>query len=426
MNASRAASFFQRSLAPSSGFSLFERSATLRFLRGLWRERLTPGGRWLFIASGLFFGYGSTSLELQTLVPLLYLCVLWGVALCTLLIERPRANLKARHTDRIRAGESLPVECEIEARGGAAHDWWLFPHRLPAGIEVLPPHGAPLPALRRGEKTKTMLHLRAPQRGSFVLQGWRVETDFPFGLVIASRAFRQASTLLVHPRFTPLERLLLPVGRRYHPGGVALVASHGESLEYIGNRDWREGDEPRHIDWRATARLQTPIVREYREEYFLRAAVVLDTFVAQAKEEETFERAVSLSAAVAEYMAREDYLVDLFAAGPNLYHLTAGRGLAYLAQILDILACVEASGSEPFETLEPEIEQHLAQINTIICVFLDWTAARRSFVHRLALQGAAIKVLIARDTPCALDPGGERFEVTLIPRTHFESGVTEL
>jgi uncharacterized protein (DUF58 family) len=412
----------------TSSFStpdLFGRSTTLRFLRDLWRERLTPGGRWLFIVSGLFFGYGSTSLELQTVVPLLYLFVLWLVALCTLLLERPRAEIEVRHALRARAGESLPVECEVAARGGAAHDWWVTPHRLPDGLAVLPPHGAPLPALRRGEKTKVTLQLCAPRRGSFVLEGWRIATDFPFGLLIAARNFKQTRTLLVHPRYTPLERLSLPVGRRYHPGGVALVASHGESLEYIGNRDWREGDEPRHIDWRASARLQTPIVREYREEYFLRAAVVLDTFTNE-KSSESFERAVSLSAAVAEYMAREDYLVDLFAAGPQLYHLTAGRGLAYLEQILDILACVETSDSEPFAALEPEIEQHLAQINTIICVFLDWTDKRREFVARLALQGAALKVLIARDTPCTLDPNSERYEIAHIPRTVFESGVTSL
>lgn len=417
---------WQRVLRPSNSPSIFEQSATLKFLHSLWLEKLTPGGRWFFIASGLFFGYGSTSLELQTLVPLLYITVLWGIAFWTWLLERPRATLKVRHATRTRAGEELSVECEVQTRKTTAHDWWVFPHRLPAGLAVLPPNGAPIPTLKRRESTRVILHLHAPKRGHYTLPGWRVETDFPFGLVVAARTFAQPSTLLVHPRYTPLSRMSLPIGRRYHPGGVALVSAHGESMEYIGNRDWREGDEPRHIDWRATARLQTPIVREYREEYFLRAAVVLDTFVPDDKHAETFERAVSLCAAVAEYMAREDYLVDLFAAGANLYHLTAGRGLAYLEQILDILACVEAAREEPFAQLEPEIEQHLARINTIICVFLDWTETRRAFVGRMALQGAAIKVLIARDTPCTLDPGGERFEVTLIPRTYFESGVTEI
>ena len=54
----------------------------------------------------------------------------------------------------------------------------------------------------------------------------------------------------------------------------------GESFEYIGNREYREGDNVRDIDWTATARLNTPIVREYRDEYFLRVGVVLDTHVA--------------------------------------------------------------------------------------------------------------------------------------------------
>ena len=243
---------------------------------------------------------------------------------------------------------------------------------------------------------------------------------------MACRIFSECSSLLVHPSFTPLQRLQLPSGRRYQPGGVASAASRGESLEYIGNRDFREGDDLRHIDWRATARLQTPIVREYREEYFLRAAVVLDTFAEENALPEYFERAISLCAAVSDFMAREDYLVDLFAAGPQIYHLTAGRNLAYLEQILDILACVETNGETPFENLEPEIEEHLAQITTIVCVFLDWTETRRAFVQRLALQGAAIKVLLARDTPPTLNFGGEGIEILQVPRTHFENGVVEL
>ncbi len=48
-------------------------------------------------------------------------------------------------------------------------------------------------------------------------------------------------------------------------------------------------------------------------------------------------------------MARQEYLVDIFAAGPDLYHLMAGRSLAYLDQILDILASVDGSEEEPFD-----------------------------------------------------------------------------
>jgi uncharacterized protein (DUF58 family) len=403
------------------------RSATLRWLRHLWAERFSPGGRRLFIASGLFFGYGSTSLELQVFVPLLYLCVLWSVAFFVMLLERPRAELKVQHASRTRAGDSLPIEVEIISRRATARDWRVTAHRLPRGLELDSPRGAMLPTLKRGQSGRVGLSLKAGRRGAYELRGWRVETDFPFGLLVASRVWKSDSLLLVHPRWTPLQRLELPAGRRYQPGGVAMATARGESLEYIGNRDFREGDDVRHVDWRATARLQTPIVREYREEYFLRAAVVLDTFADSADpDHENFERAVSLCASVSDYMAREDYLVDLFAAGPQIYHLTSGRSLAYLEQILDILACVEISQAAPFENLEPEIESLLAQITTIICVFLDWTPERRAFVERLAHEGAAIKILIARDTPPLLEWENERFEIILVPRIWYQSGVMEL
>src|SRR5690606_24194272 len=125
------------------------------------------------------------------------------------------------------------------------------------------------------------------------------------------------------------------------------------------------------------------------------------------QQREAFERAVSVTAAVSDYMARQDYLVDIFAAGPNLYHLTAGRSLAQLDQILDILACVEENPAEPFEVIEPQIAELLARISTVICVFLDWNPARRDFVQRLSAQGVAVKVILLRDTPCTLDPRAE-------------------
>jgi uncharacterized protein (DUF58 family) len=246
---------------------------------------------------------------------------------------------------------------------------------------------------------------------------------------------REQRPLLVYPQFTPLRRLEIPTGRRHHPGGVALAATRGDSFEYWGNREWRQGDTLRDIDWRATARLrrplEKPVVREYREEFLLRVAVVLDTQVSpgDGAESDNFERAVSMCAACGDYMARQDHLVDIFAAGPQLYHLTAGRSLAYLDQILDILAHVEPTEYAPFEQLEPEIAVHLGQITTVICVFLDWTAQRRAFVQHLLEQGAAVKVIVVRDGNCSVDPLSDADVLGPVPvlsRADYERGVDEL
>lgn len=414
------------------GYHPLFRSALMRAAWKFYTQRLSNGGRWFLIFTVICAGYGTSSLELQGYVPLAYITPVWVLALLWALFLRPRVVLSARHTERICAGELLPVEVEVEQRGlvtGA--DMWVLPHRLPLLVDAEPETGVPLPSLARGKKASVTLGLRCRRRGSYVLHGYRVETDFPFGLLHASRRFEEARPLLVYPSFNRLQRLNLPIGRRYHPGGVALVSKHGESTEYVGNREFREGDNIRDIDWLATARLSKPIVREYREEYLVRVAVVLDTHVPKGAKEidESFESAVSLCAAVGDAIALQEYLVDILAAGSQLYHLTAGRSLAYLDQILDILACVDSSPEEPFQVLEPEILENLAQITTIVCIFLDWTESRRAFALRLGSQGAALKAMIVRDGPCSLDPGADANlfgGLPVIGRQEFKAGVTVL
>ena len=409
------------------------KSAVVRWLWGLWNRVLSAGGRYFLLATGIFFGYGSVSLEFQGFVPLAYAFIVWFFALGAVRFVRPKATLRAQHSARIAAGEELPVSVEVEASQRAGGSLWLLPHRLPAEIDVLPENGAPVLASREGEKSAAKFALRPKKRGVYRLRGFRVETDFPFGLVNAAQVFERDSQLLVYPKFEPLDRMELPTAMRYQPGGVAFVSARGESVEYIGNREYREGDNVRDIDWRATARLARPIVREYREEYFLRCAVVLDTHLRARTQplEDDFERAVSLCAACGDYMNRADYLVDILAAGPDLHHLLAGRGLASLDQMLDILACVEATNRSPWPVLAPALVENLEQIASVVCLFLDWDEERRNFAEELAASGTAVKIVVVRDEATSGKPTLETQSswpapIVVLGAREFELGVKVL
>jgi uncharacterized protein (DUF58 family) len=404
--------------------------------RWAWRfymYRLTRSGRWFLWLTAAFAVYGSSSLEFQVYIPFTYAFGLWVVALVAAVAGAPRVSLSARHADRVSAGDTLPIDVEIMRQGRfPALDLFLLPHRLPPFIDAAEPEGIPVGELTRGRTVRLRLGLVCRKRGIYSLKGYRVQTDFPYGLLRAYRAFREERSLVVYPSFTRLSRLDVPTGRRYQPGGVALASALGDSYEFIGNREFREGDSMRNIDWRSTARLSRMIVREYREEYFHRVAVILDTHVPRRErysQSQALERAISLSAAVSDYMAREEYIVDLFAAGPNLYHLTAGRSLAYLDQILDILACIEENPDEPFQTIEPELLEDLERITTVICVLLDWNETRRAFVHQLRSAGAGIKVIVVRDTQCTIDPAVDMDllgHIPVISSQDFARGMEEL
>lgn len=409
----------------------------LALVRGLWAfwfRSLAPGGRYFFLATLLFFLYGGATLEAGAFVPLGYALVVWGVAFAARWLERPRVELRARHFERIAAGQELAVQVDVKnVKSSALAGARLIAHRLPDAIDTVGSEGVVLPMLESGEETQVQLELSPRRRGVYELHGFRVETAFPFGVLYAARAVEKQWRLLVYPKFEPLERFDLPQARRFQPGGVAFVAARGESVEFIGNRDYREGDQVRDIDWRATARLSRPIVREFREEYFLRAAVVLDTHVPVPSPATLadFERAVSLCAACGDAMNRFDCLVDVLAAGPNLYHLLAGGGLASLDQMLDILASVDSTEEAPWETLVPALEANLEQISSVVCLFLDWDEARRDFADALAQGGAAVKIVVVRDSessgPLSLAPEGSwPGEIIVLGQREFEIGVRAL
>ncbi|BDI33143.1 hypothetical protein CCAX7_51940 [Capsulimonas corticalis] len=405
-----------------------------RFLWRLLTLRLSKTGRWFVAATIIFTGYGAVSLELQSYVLFCYAIGLWLAAAVYVALSRPQVTIQAKHPERVCVGETVSVDVTVTQTGRfAGVDLTLLPHWLPQAVDAVPESGVDLPPLTRGKSIHVRLGLRCKQRGMQQLKGYRVETDFPFGLIRAYRTYYQPQSLLVYPAFHPLTHLDVPTGSRYQPGGVALASHQGESFEFLGNREYHEGDSIRDIDWRAMARLSRPIIREYREEYFLRVGVVLDTYVAGGPDAKAraadFERAVSLCAAVSDYMARQDYLVDIFAAGPNLYHLTAGRSLAHLDQILDILACVDPSPDEPFEILEPELQENLSRITTVICVFLNWDETRLAFAQRMAQAGAGVKVILVRDGACTMDPGGGTAFTGPIPtidKARFDAGPEEL
>ena len=409
-------------------------SLTIRWIWTLWFRLLTPAGRYFFLASGLFFGYGVTSLEFQSFVPFAYALILWLAALAMLRVSRPNLLLETENVLRIAAGEELAVALHVRnpmaATSGEAR---IIGHLLPADIDLIPPDGAPIPSLNAHEQIDLSLRLRPRKRGIYNLRGWRIESDFPFGILNAGRVHEETANLTVYPRFDPLDRVEMPQGRRQQPGGMAYVANRGESIEFVGNREYRPGDNVRDIDWRATARLSRPIVREYREEFFLRAAIVLDTQVPRVSGEfapaniADFERAISLCAACGDCLNRADYLVDILAAGPQLHHLMAGRGLISLDQMLDILASVEADASSHWDDLKSALGVHQEQIASVVCLFLDWDETRRAFAATLQENGGALKIIVVRDQATTLDVAGSwPGEILLLGREEFEAGVKQL
>ena len=259
----------------------------------------------------------------------------------------------------------------------------------------------PVPARGEAEVPMELLPLR---RGVLRFAGLTLARPDVFGLFRSLVRLPAAQSVLILPRRYPMPPVALPGAMKYQQGGVALAANVGSSEEFVALRDYRPGDPVRHIHWRSWARAGRPIVKEFADEYFVRHALVLDTFTEDFPSDQ-LEEAVAVAASFACTVLTQESLLDLLFVGPQSYKFTAGRGLAQADQMLEVLAAVQACGDRPFATLEHLVLDHVALVSGCICVLLAWDEPRQRLVKRLRQAGLPLLVLVVVAPGVKLAPG---------------------
>ena len=277
---------------------------------------------------------------------------------------------------------------------------WLM-HRQ-AGARV---SEVPLPALAPGSENVVKVTATPLRRGYVRFDTLVISRPDPLGLCKALMRIPSTDRLLVLPRRYRLPPIQLPGQRRYQRGGVAAASNVGDSEEFISLRDYRPGDPRRHIHWRSWARAGKPIVKEFQDEFFVRHALILDTFAAPA-DLGHFEEAVSVAASFVDNMLTQDALVDLMFVGPEPFCFTAGRGLGSGERFLQVLACVEPADGQPFSALLQAVTTHAKELSGCVCVLLKWDEVRQQLVEQVRSWGVPVLVLVLVETGTTELPSG--------------------
>ncbi len=369
-------------------------------------RHLSMGGRIVLICSSLIVLYAMFSLLMP--IHLLAFAIIMIFVLDALvgLLLLPRLHVTRSAPARMSAGAEQRITYTVENR--AKHPAWnVFVDSLPFPSTVSLPEGrAFVDTLEPGERCVLQATVRTKRRGLYTLPALRSDSAFPFNLWRWGSMGDGPQRLIVYPEFTRLNNLAMAAGLRYQSGGIALSSHVGESMEFLSCREFRSGDDPRRLHWRSWARTSYPVVKEFREEYLCRTALILDTHRPKPPwlhlkwappPDPTFEGAVSIAAAVADYLAEQDYVVDLFAAGPEVYRFRAGRSLGFLENILDILACLKPHRGEPFAEFSAELIRELAQISSATFVLLTWNKLRRDVIHEAMAAGVAVRAFLVTD-----------------------------
>lgn len=317
------------------------RTAVRSFLSG-WK-RFWSWRKLRFTRSGLFFTGGAFAVgfaAINTGNNLLYLllgAMLGFIAISSWLSEQVIGEIRAlRRAPRgVTVGNPLRIRYQVVNRR----------KRIPAfaleiGEEDLPGQ-AFIPFLGAGGTVAAASENRFIRRGVFPLTAVTISTSFPFGLFRKTRTLEAPGELVIWPR---TDRKLRPPstgGGRSPLGGALRVGATGPRGEYRGLRGYRPGDDPRDIHWRTSARLGTPMVKEYEENRGETLWVCLDT---RGEAGDRAEDAVETAASLVARAFREGRRFGLSAPGVSV---DPGQGPGHLERVLDALARVDFHSADP-------------------------------------------------------------------------------
>ena len=310
-------------------------------------------------------------------------------------------DVRREFPDTVGVGDAADGVYTVSSRWGRRLHVTLFdalPSKHLAG--ALPFAQTPLPA--RGE-TALAFRVTGADRGDAPLGELAIRVRTPLGL--ASRTFRHATTdrVLVAPSLAGVKRFRwLAVHHRLATVGVRSTPRRGEGRSFSRLRDYTVGDDPRHIDWKATARRGHPITREFTVEQSQTVYIMVDagrSMTQLSGRYPRFEYALSAALLLADVTIHAGDRVGALVFDDQLRALVpAQRGIPALHALRTALVPLQPTLVEPdyataFRTLAQR--QRKRALIVLVTDVIDARAARSLLAHLTRGASRHLAVVVA-------------------------------
>jgi uncharacterized protein (DUF58 family) len=238
---------------------------------------------------------------------------------------------------------------------GALHD------ALPPAVRRATPGPQPFVVAPGGE-IQLAVAVGGRERGAWPLGPVALRVVGPLGLVARTLRYEPDDRIVVAPSIANVRRYrLLAMQHRLRDAGVRVLRRRGEGTNFSGLREYAVGDDPRCIDWKASARRQALITREFSVEQGQTVLIVMDCgrlMTQLAGEFPRFEYALSSALVLADVAGGSGDRVGLLAFDDQVRAwVEPARGRGALRAVRAALIPLRASMAEPdyalaFRTLD--------------------------------------------------------------------------
>jgi uncharacterized protein (DUF58 family) len=225
-----------------------------------------------------------------------------------------------------------------------------------------------------------------------------------FGLFRRTAIVQTPATLLIYPRYVPVERLGITARQPFGDSKSTLLLAT-DPLRLRTVREYAFGDNPRHIHWKATARRGVPQTKLFEPAATPQLFIFLnqDTYarIWEGIDPPTLELTITVAASIANYALETGYMVGLqvnaFAVNSDRQvKLAPSRDPSQFTRILEHLARIKGWSGLPMEELIRAQQHFLPRGATIVLVtgvvtgdMLDTLIALRRAGHPVTLVETA-------------------------------------
>ncbi|MGH7448197.1 MAG: DUF58 domain-containing protein [Longimicrobiales bacterium] len=285
----------------------------------------------------------STTLALALDVLLVVLVLADGIAVYRLPV--PEAERFVPQRLPLGAIADVPVELRNGARVSRRVLWIDDPGHGLQHVDT----GTAVLDLPPGSSVRQASRLYAAERGATHIGDMHLRLLSPLGLLWRRMRLERRDRVTVQPGLSELKRHRLLALHHRVEAGPRRVREVGAGREFERLREYVRGDDPRRIDWKATARRGAPIVRQYEAERSQSIVLAIDAGRLMSERfsgRERLDHALSAALVLADAAAvHGDGLGVLLFADTVQAYLPPARHP--LSRVADVLATVETRRVEP-------------------------------------------------------------------------------
>ena len=228
-------------------------------------------------------------------------------------------------------------------------------------------------------------------RGEHTFSSVRIKTGDLFGMMEKEVTFLVPDTFLVYPQYVDITYRQLE--NHFEQGALsANINLVKDSTISVGVRDYKPGDRFSWIDWKATARTNNIMTKEFEQQRSHNIMIFMDRTTSPL-----FESVVTLSASIVRAVLKQNSPASFVSVGKERTIFPLDNGDTQLQQIFYHLAKVQADSVFPLsQSVEIELRKIYEPV-TIILVTSDLSPDIQKAADCAAIKNRKLMVFVVKE-----------------------------